>query len=400
MGKPKKGTIKLEARHSAGMLSIIVSDDGRGINLEELRHAIVEKKLCGPDMAADLSEHELLEFLFLPNFSTKKKVSKVSGRGVGMDVVHSVINEVRGKIRSSTKLNEGSSFELQLPLTLSVLRALLTEVNGESYAFPLASIDHVLQLTPEQIQEVEGRQYFTSNERRVGLVSAQQIFRTDTPTGISDEFIHVIVFSDRLNVYGLTVDKLNGVRDLVVQRIDPRLGKIKDINSASILEDGTPVLIIDVEDVFRSLDQLISGNRLMRIGRADDMKERKTKRILVADDSITVREVERKMLTSRGYEVDVAVDGMDAWNTIRANDYDLVVSDIDMPRMNGFELVSLIKNDPNLHNIPVIIVSYKDREEEKNKGLEVGADFYLTKGSFQDEALINAVLDLIGNAEE
>ena len=400
MGKPKKGTIKLEARHSAGMLSIIVSDDGRGVNLEELRHAIVERKLCGPDMAADLSEHELLEFLFLPNFSTKKKVSTVSGRGVGMDVVHSVINEVRGKIRSSTKLNEGSSFELQLPLTLSVLRALLTEVNGESYAFPLASIDHVLQLTPEQIQEVEGRQYFTSNERRVGLVSAQQIFRTDTPTGISDEFIHVIVFSDRLNVYGLTVDKLNGVRDLVVQRIDPRLGKIKDINSASILEDGTPVLIIDVEDVFRSLDQLISGNRLMRIGRANDMKERKTKRILVADDSITVREVERKMLTSRGYEVDVAVDGMDAWNTIRANDYDLVVSDIDMPRMNGFELVSLIKNDPNLHNIPVIIVSYKDREEEKNKGLEVGADFYLTKGSFQDEALINAVLDLIGKAEE
>jgi two-component system sensor histidine kinase and response regulator WspE len=400
MGKPKKGTIKLEARHSAGMLSIIVSDDGRGVDLEELRHAIVEKKLCGPDMAADLSEHELLEFLFLPNFSTKKNVSKLSGRGVGMDVVNSVINEVRGKIRSSTKLNEGSSFELQLPLTLSILRALLTKVNGEFYAFPLASIDHVLQLTPEQIQEVEGRQYFTSNERRVGLVSAQQIFRTDTPTEISNEFIYVIVFSDRLNVYGLTVDKLHGVRDLVVQRIDPRLGKIKDINSASILEDGTPVLIIDVEDVFRSLDQLISGNRLMRIGRTDDMKERKTKRILVADDSITVREVERKMLTSRGYEVDVAVDGMDAWNTIRANDYDLVVSDIDMPRMNGFELVSLIKNDPNLHNIPVIIVSYKDREEEKNKGLEVGADFYLTKGSFQDEALINAVLDLIGKAEE
>ena len=400
MGKPPKGTIKLEARHSAGMLSITVSDDGRGVDLEKLRHAVVEKKLCTTDIAADLSEHELLEFLFLPNFSTKKNVSTVSGRGVGMDVVHSVINEVRGKIRSSTKLNEGSRFELQLPLTLSVLRALLTEVNGESYAFPLASIDHVLQLTPEQIQEVEGRQYFTFNEKRIGIVSAQQIFRTDTPTESNDDFIYVIVFSDRMNVYGLTVDKLNGVRDLVVQRIDSRLGKIKDINSASILEDGTPVLIIDVEDVFRSLDQLISGNRLMRIGRDDDIKERKTKRILVADDSITVREVERKMLTARGYEVDVAVDGIDAWNTIRANHYDLVVSDIDMPRMNGFELVSMIKNDPNFQNIPVIIVSYKDREEEKNRGLEVGADYYLTKGSFQDKALINAVLDLIGTAEE
>jgi len=398
-GKDAKGTIQLIARHSAGMLSITVKDDGRGVDLEKLRQTIVEKKLCTAEMALDLSEHELLEFLFLPNFSTKKSVSKVSGRGVGMDVVHSVINEVRGKIRSATKLNEGSSFEMQLPLTLSVLRALLTEINSEPYAFPLVSIDHVLQLTPEQIQEVEGRQYFTFNEKRIGIVSAQQIFKTETPSNASEEFIYVIVFSDRLNLYGLTVDKLIGVRDLVVQRLDPRLGKVKDINSASILEDGTPILIIDVEDVFRSLDQLISGNRLMRIGREDDL-EKRIKRILVADDSITVREVERKMLVARGYEVDVAVDGMDAWNTVRANDYDLIISDIDMPRMNGFELVSLIKNDPNLRRLPVIIVSYKDREEDRNKGLEVGADYYLTKGSFQDQALVNAVLDLIGEAEE
>jgi two-component system sensor histidine kinase and response regulator WspE len=399
MGKPQTGTIKLEARHSAGMLNIAVHDDGRGVDLEQLRLAVVEKNLCGPDIAANLSEHELLEFLFLPNFSTKKNVSKVSGRGVGMDVAHSVINEVRGKIRSSTKLNEGSTFELQLPLTLSVLRALLTEINSELYAFPLASIDHALQLHPDQIQEIEGRQYFTSHEKRIGIVSAQQILKTETPTKPNDEFIYIIVFSDRQNFYGLTVDQLLGVRDLVVQRIDPRLGKIKDINSASILEDGTPVLIIDVEDVFRSLDQLISGNKLERIG-SEDVIGKRTKRILVADDSITVREVEKKMLAARGYEVDVAVDGMDAWNTIRENEYDLVVSDIDMPRMNGFELVSLIKNDQNLSNLPVIIVSYKDREEDKNRGLEVGADYYLTKGSFQDKALIDAVIDLIGEAEE
>jgi two-component system sensor histidine kinase and response regulator WspE len=381
------------------MLSIIVRDDGRGVDLDKLRVTIVEKNLCSKEMATDLSEHELLEFLFLPNFSTKTKVSKVSGRGVGMDVVHSVITEVRGKIRSSTKLNEGSSFELQLPLTLSVLRALLTEINSEPYAFPLTSIDHVLQLTPEQIQEVEGRQYFTFNEKRIGVVSAQQVFKTDTPADISEEYIYVIIFSDRLNLYGLTVDKLMGVRDLVVQRMDPRLGKVKDISAASILEDGTPILIIDVEDVLRSLDQLISGNRLMRIGSEED-HDRTVKRILVADDSITVREVEKKMLTAVGYEVDVAVDGMDAWNTVRASHYDLVVSDIDMPRMNGFELVSLIKQDANLRNTPVIIVSYKDREEDRNKGLEVGADYYLTKGSFQDKALINAVIDLIGKPEE
>ena len=399
LGKPRKGTIMLEARHTAGILSISVHDDGRGVDLEKLRRVVVEKKLCAPEIAADLSEAELLEFLFLPNFSTKESVSKVSGRGVGMDVVHSVINEVRGKIRSSTRLHEGSSFELQLPLTLSVLRALLTEINGEPYGFPLASIDHVLQLTPEQIQEIEGRQYFISNKKRIGIVSAQQVFKTGTLVEPSDEYIYVIVFSDRLNLYGLTVDKLLGVRDLVVQRLDPRLGKVKDINSASVLEDGTPVLIIDVDDVFRSLDQLISGDRVMRIGH-DEKIGMYAKRILVADDSITVRELERQMLAAEGYEVDVAVDGIDAWNTIRSKNYDLIVSDIDMPRMNGFELVRLIKNNPDLRNTPVIIVSYKDREEDRKRGLEVGADYYLTKGSFLDRKLINAVLDLIGDAEK
>jgi two-component system sensor histidine kinase and response regulator WspE len=254
-------------------------------------------------------------------------------------------------------------------------------------------------MTPDQIQEVEGRQYFISNEKRIGIVSAQQIFKTETPAEKDEDIIYVIVFSDRLNLYGITVDKLLGVRDLVVQRIDPRLGKIKDINSASVLEDGTPVLIIDVEDVLRSLDQLISGDRLIRIGHEEDHDIR-AKRVLVADDSITVRELERQMLVAEGYEVDVAVDGIDAWNTIRAKNFDLIVSDIDMPRMNGFELVTRIKNNPNFRNIPVIIVSYKDRDEDRKRGLEVGADYYLTKGSFQDKALINAVVDLIGEANE
>ncbi len=396
-GKPEKGTIQLTARHNKGMLTIGVRDDGLGIDPEQLRRTIVEKNLCTPDMAMDLSEQELLEFLFLPNFTTRKNVSKVSGRGVGLDVVHSVINEIRGKIRTSTKLNEGTCFELQLPLTLSVLRALLIEINNEPYGFPLMAIDHILKLSPDQFKEVEGRQYYTLNQKRIGIVSGQQAFNKGVQSAPGEDHIHVIVFSDRLNLYGLTVDKLLGIRDLLVQRLDPRLGKVKDISSASILEDSTPVLIIDVEDLARSLDRLISGNRLMRIG-SEQEHEKRTKRILVVDDSITVREIEKKMLTAKGYEVDVAVDGMDAWNTVRANDYDLLISDIDMERMNGFELVALIKKDPNLQNLPVIIVSCKDSEEDRNKGLEVGADYYLAKGSFQDQALIDAVHNLIGTA--
>jgi len=398
-GKPGEATIRIEARHSAGMLNIVVSDDGRGVDTEKLRRVVVQKNFVSREIAADLTEPELLEFLFLPNFSTKESVDKVSGRGVGLDVVHSVLNEVRGVVRASSTLGQGTSFDLQLPLTLSVMRALLTEISGEPYAFPLVAIDHVLRLPRRDIKEIEGRQYFIFNDRRIGLVAAQQVF--EQPLNKTKRDLYpVVVFSDRFSQYGVILDQFWGIRDLVVQPLNPSLGKIKDISAAAILEDGTPALIIDVEDMVRSLDILISDRRLIHVRqRADEEINRAVKQILVADDSITVREVERKMLSAKGYQVDVAIDGMDALNNLRNGNYNLLVTDIDMPRMDGIELVNVVKGDARLKSIPIIIVSYKDREEDRNRGLEAGADYYLTKGSFQDETLVNAVQDLIGDPE-
>ncbi len=396
--KPREANLRLEIRHRAGMLNIIVEDDGKGINLKQIRQTVINKKLVSEEIAEDLTDAELMEFLFLPNFSTKESVDKISGRGVGMDVVHSVLHEIRGVIHSSTKLDQGTRFELQLPLTLSVMRALLAEISHEPYAFPLVNIDHVIKVSQDQIKEVQGRQYFTFNDRRIGLVSGQQVLQT-LPKPLNQDTYDVIVFSDRMNQYGIIVDRFWGIRDLVVQALDPKFGKIKDISSASILEDGTPVLIIDVEDMVRSVDILISDNLLKRIGQSIDADdENGNKRILVADDSITVREVEKEMLSAKGYDVDVAFDGIDAWNTLRTKSYDLIITDVDMPRMDGIELITQIKKDHNLSDIPIVIVSYKDRIEDRHRGLEAGADYYLTKGSFKDEALVNAVVDLIGNA--
>jgi len=196
------------------------------------------------------------------------------------------------------------------------------------------------------------------------------------------------------------VDRFLGERELVVQPLDPRLGKIKDISAAALMEDGSPVLIVDVEDLVRSIEKLASGGTLAKVQRGIlDANARKQKRILAVDDSLTVRELERKLLSGRGYVTDVAVDGMDGWNAVRNGKYDLVVTDVDMPRMDGIELATLIKKDPELRSIPVMIVSYKDREEDKMRGLEAGADYYLTKGSFHDETLLQAVVDLIGEPE-
>ena len=185
-----------------------------------------------------------------------------------------------------------------------------------------------------------------------------------------------------------------------MQPLDGRLGKVKDISAAALMEDGSPVLIVDVDDMVRSIEKLVTGGLLAQVQRDGlEPTARKQKRVLAVDDSLTVRELERKLLASRGYAADVAVDGMDGWNAVRTGHYDLVITDVDMPRMDGIELATLIKKDPLLKSLPVMIVSYKDRDEDRLRGLEAGADYYLTKGSFHDETLLQAVVDLIGEPD-
>jgi len=398
-GKTEESVIRLEARHSAGMLVVTVSDDGAGVDPERVRQVIIQKKLAMPSMAEKLSESELLEFLFLPGFTLKDTVTEISGRGVGLDIVQNMVKGVRGAIRTNTQPGRGMRMQLHLPLTLSVLRALLVEVAGEPYAIPLTQISRALKLPREKIEMLEGRHYFHFGDQHVGLLTAHQVLDCGDPVTNSGD-LPIVVLGDRNARYGLIVDRFLGERELVVQPLDPRLGKIKDISAAALMEDGSPVLIVDVDDLVRSIEKLASGGTLAKVQRGLlDSNSRKQKRILAVDDSLTVRELERKLLSGRGYVTDVAVDGMDGWNAVRNAKYDLVVTDVDMPRMDGIELATLIKKDPELRAIPVMIVSYKDREEDKMRGLEAGADYYLTKGSFHDETLLQAVVDLIGEPE-
>ncbi|MEI6560492.1 MAG: hybrid sensor histidine kinase/response regulator [Verrucomicrobiota bacterium] len=398
-GKPREGMLRLEARHVAGLLMVSIEDDGRGVLLEALRAAVVSKKLTTADVARTLSEEELLDFLFLPGFSMREEVTEISGRGVGLDVVQNTVKALGGSVRLTTQPGNGTRFQLQLPLTLSVMRFLLVEVAGEPYAIPLARLTRTLHVARTDIETLEGREHAPFEGQRVGLVSAAQIFGKNQ-TSSADQ-VSVVILGDRAKRFGVVVDRFLGERQLVVQPLDPRLGKIKDINAGALMPDGSPVLILDVDDVMRSVELLISHGQLDRVQRAGAVHaDRRRKRVLVVDDSLTVRELERKLISNAGYEVEVSIDGMDGWNAVRTQPFDLVVTDIDMPRLDGIELVRLIKNDPRLKELPVMIVSYKDRPEDRNRGLEAGADYYLTKGSFHDETLLNAVTDLIGEALE
>jgi two-component system, chemotaxis family, sensor histidine kinase and response regulator WspE len=398
MGKPPEGVIRLAASHHAGALQIVVSDDGRGIDAEQIRAAVVARGLAAPDTADKLSESELLEFLFLPGFSMKGDVTHLSGRGVGLDVVQEMIRQVRGLVRISSRPGEGTQFKLELPLTLSVVRALLVDIGGEPYGFPFAHIARAVKVPLGDVQTLEGRQYALIDGQHVGLVGAHQVLGC-APAAPAQDALCVVLLGGATGLYGLVVDGFRGGAELVVRPLDPRLGKIKDIGAAALTEDGSPLLIVDVDDMIRSLEKLSSTDRLGMVGRETAQQgPQKRKRVLVVDDSFTVRELQRKLLDHHGYEVEVAVDGMDGWNALRDGRFDLLISDIDMPRLDGIELVRRLRADPALGGMPVMILSYKDREEDRRRGLEVGADYYLTKGSFQNNALIEAVIDLIGEA--
>ena len=397
-GKPPVGTILLEARHRAGALTITITDDGEGIDIERLRAKTVTSGLVAGPLADQLSEQELLEFLFLPGFSTKDVVTEISGRGVGLDAVHRMVKAVGGSVRVATQPGRQTVFTLQVPITMSVIRALLVDIGGEPYAFPLTRIDQILRCQHADIRSVEGRQYVDRGGVSIGLVLAPQILGLEpSAPPPSADALSVVVISDHGQQFGVIVDAFLGERDLEVRPLDPRLGAVPDINSASLLENGDPVLIIDVEDLVRSIDTLLTGRRLKRVEYVPTPEQpSRRKRILVVDDSITVRELERQLLLSHGFAVEVAVDGMDGWNALREGQYDLVVSDVDMPRLDGIGFVSLIKADPERKDIPVVIVSYKDREEDRLRGLEAGANRYLTKASFHDETFLQTIVDLIG----
>jgi two-component system sensor histidine kinase and response regulator WspE len=396
-GKPMEGTVRLESFHRGGMLAITISDDGRGIDIDRIRQKIIDRNLGSPKTAAQLSDAEIIEFLFLPGFSTAEQVTEISGRGVGLDIVKSMVQEVGGTIRATSQFRKGTNFHFQLPLTLSVVRTLIVEISGEPYAFPLARVDQIVKLDKSDIYVVEGRQYFTKDGQNIGLIAASHVL--DLPEAFSsDDAICVVVISDQSNAYGLVIDKFLGERDLVLRPLDPRLGKVRDISASALMDNGLPVLIMDVSDLVQSIDNLLNSGQ-MRPGDLNKAKKAKgnaRQRILVVDDSITVREMTRKLLQNRGYDVDVAVNGMEAWTAIRSNHYDLILSDIDMPRMNGIELVKQIKGHPTFHLLPVIIVSYRDAEDDRIQGMEAGADYYITKSSFHDDTLVNAIVDLIG----
>lgn len=388
-GKSREGHLRIEARHKGGMLNISVVDDGKGISWTQVKKKVQEQKGLLWEEVQDFSEKELIDFLFQPGFTTVPEVTELSGRGVGLDVVSQMVREVGGSVRFTAGPALGTRIDLLLPLTLSVVRALIVSISGEPYAFPLAQIERTLVVPKEELRVIKGQSYIAYEKKNLGLVEAWDVFGLERGNPDTD-ILTIVVLSDEDDIYGLVVDEFIGEKELVVQALDPVVQDIRWINSGSMLEDGSPILIVEVEELIREMNNSAEdpGQKEERLGR---------KRVLIAEDSLVVRKKEVQLLEEKGYLVEAVGDGVQAWNALRLGKFDLVVTDIEMPRMDGITLIEKMKSSEELKALPVIIVSNKN---VKKLGLAVGADCYLDKTTQLEKELIQAVEEIIGPYKE
>ena len=384
-GKPAEARLRIHAGHENGRLVITVRDDGGGIDPEKIRERVSQRNLAPAETVVGLSEPELLEFLFLPGFSTRDTTSLLSGRGVGLDVVQSMAQEAGGAVAVASTLGAGTVFRLTLPVTRSVVRVIRVLAGGEPFSVPMVRIDHVAHREPQGNAEKSEVEWNGRKHPIIVLASILGFGGAAVPKGPLS-----LLFSGG---FAFAVDRFIDQAELSVRRLDPRLGKIPGVSAAALDENGLPLLILDIDDLVQT-----AAGRSSSASAGATLEEPDAPRILVVDDSHTVREMERRLLVRSGYSVTTAQNGQEAWNLLRLNEYDLLISDVDMPQMNGIELVARVRANPRLARLPVIILSYKDRVEERSRGLEAGADFYLTKGSFENNSFLQAVIDLVGPA--
>jgi chemotaxis protein histidine kinase CheA len=388
-GKQEEGNISIDIHCEGGEIIISVRDDGAGIDPRHIGQAAVRKKIIKSADLDGMSDRELLDLVFRPGFSSRESVSTVSGRGVGLDVVYENLADLKGSVRLESEPGRGARFELRMPLTLTTERGLQVRIGQQRFVLPSVSVDRILDLLPDQIVEVAAGQVILINERPVPLreLGATLGLEGDTYTDLTR--LPIVVISKGWRMVAFVVDEVIGEREIVIKPLTRPLVSVSNINGATLTGSGDIMMVLNAGDLIETALSVTVGTPM--VNSVMDEAEVASPRVLIVDDSLTTRTLERNILEYQGYDVTVATDGQQAWETLQDQNFDLVVSDIEMPRMDGFELTERIKQNEQLADIPVIIVSSLAADAEKQRGIEVGADAYIVKGQFETHALLEVV---------
>jgi two-component system chemotaxis sensor kinase CheA len=395
LGKPEKGTIKLAARQEGDHIVIEIADDGAGIDPDAVKAAAVRKGYITESEAKSMSDREATYLIFEAGFSTSPIITEISGRGVGMDVVREfIVDKLKGSLDVESTPGEGTTFRLAIPLTLAIIRALLVRVSGQVFAIPTASIEETLRIDPAEVIKAEGREVIRRQRRTIPLVHLRDVLGLPAEEEVEPGKLPVVTIGFSGHRMGFLVDAFVGEQQIVIKALGSHLKHVDNVAGVTILGAGEVVPILNVPDLManaRRMTGRASGRTHVK-----PKKERGPRRVLICEDSFTTRELERSIFEAAGYVVETATDGAAGLTKLREGlKADAVVTDVQMPNMTGFELTRAIKSDEALREIPVIIVTSLEREEEKAEGIEAGADAYITKSVFNQDTLLDTVERLI-----
>ncbi|MGE5618146.1 MAG: response regulator [Sphingomonadaceae bacterium] len=391
-GKPRAGQVRIVAYTRGEQAYIEVEDDGAGVHFPAVREAAVKLGMATREEAASMDEGECLRLLFAPGFTTRSSVSEASGRGVGLDVVKSEVDAMKGQVLVESRAGEGTKVTMQLPVTLAFTHVLLIEVGHVTYALACSSTLGILEVPTSAIRTLRGQEGVDLQGKVVPLVWMDRALGIEPRAGRRDGRWPAVLMGPAERPIAFAVDRVVGDESVIVKPLGPVLRRFPNLSGGIVLGDGRVALLLSASALVESVRGLLTPLRPEVRGRTSH----ELKSILVVDDSAVSRELERGILVTAGYQVETAVDGLDALEKLRAKDFSLVVADVEMPRMDGLQLLSALRADPRFGELPVVIVSAKESEEDRRLGLEMGAQAYVGKASFDQATLLDTVESLIG----
>ena len=391
-GKPRTGLITLTASQQGSQGVIEVSDDGRGIDVEKVKRTAVKKGLITEEKVNDLVDDQVYQLLFIPGFSTSEVVTEVSGRGVGLDVVRENISKLKGIVEVYSTLGQGSRFVLRLPLTLGITESLFVASGSETFALPIENVVETIRVNREEILTVEGKEAITLRGQILPLVRLNDVFGLLQRGIVEKKYYLVVVVQSVEKRIALMVDKLLGRQEIVRKNLGGPLRNVRGVSGATIIGDGRVILILDIPQIIESAEGVMVKKAQFAPKPAVE-KRRKT--ILLAEDALSTAMLEKNILESAGFSVVIARDGQEALEKASQERFDLVITDVLMPRMDGFELTLRLKKVNIYKDVPIIIVTTRESDADKRRGLEAGAEAYILKSEFTSEGLLETIERLI-----
>ena len=401
--KPPSGKIVISVSHLPGnKVEILISDDGAGIDLSKVKDAAIKEGIISEKEREEITDREAEALIYFSGITTSPIITDISGRGLGLAILREKVDSLRGTVSMKSELHKGTSFYVHLPLTQATFRGIFVQVSEETFAIPTANVERTLRVKRNEIKMVENKQTISLNGSTISYVHLNDILELKQKVkGKSDmpgreeksDTIQVLILGTGDNRIAFGADEILKEQEVLVKYLGNLLTRVRNIGGATVLGSGKVVPILNAPDLLKSAVKETAF--IERAGEAEREEEARQKSVLIAEDSITARMLLRDILESAGFLVKTAVDGAEALSFLREGAFDILVSDVDMPRMNGFELTKKVRADKKLGELPVVLVTALKSREDREHGMDVGANAYIEKGSFSPENLLSVIDKLV-----